>query len=61
MIAVNDRRPITNAGIVLAGVLLSPSSAGEDTKSWETQWHFKIAGPFMNFIISLIAMGPRQP
>ena len=32
MIAVNDRRPITNAGIVLAGVLLSPSSAGEETK-----------------------------
>lgn len=30
--------------------------AGEDTKSWETQWHFKIAGPFMNFIISLIAL-----
>lgn len=30
--------------------------AGEDTKSWETQWHFKIAGPFMNFIIALIAI-----
>lgn len=30
--------------------------AGEDTKSWETQWHFKIAGPFMNFIISIIAL-----
>ncbi len=29
---------------------------GESTKSFETQWHFKMSGPFMNFFIALMAL-----
>jgi lipopolysaccharide export system permease protein len=36
--------------------ILSLKRSGEKSEEWETQWHFKLSGPFVNLILGLIAM-----
>lgn len=52
----NRFSPDEMSGAMLDERIQTLRRAGENTQSWETQWHFKIAGPFMNFIIAIIAL-----